>query len=94
MSRAYVTFGRGPKSPGDMFQKVKFRLTYLRQRPLFLHAILAFVTLAEALVARAHEQPWSSPHTGKRNAKQCAGTTKDNAPMQLDAAKSRKERAP
>ena len=65
MSRAYVTFGRGPKSPGDMFQKAKYRITYLRQRPPFLHAILVFVKLAEALVARAHEQPWSSPHTAK-----------------------------
>ena len=67
-----------------------FRFTYLRQRHLFLPCFLGCVAFARALVAGAHDQPWSSPHTTKKTAKQRAGTTKDRQRTQLDAAKARK----
>ena len=93
MSRAHVTLGRGPKSPGGMFQKIKFRRFVSHtcaKGAFFLPCFLGCVAFARALVAGAHDQPWSSPHTTKKTAKQRAGTTKDRQRTQLDAAKARK----
>ena len=48
MSRAHVTLGRGPKSPGGMFQKIKFRRFVSHtcaKGTFFYHAFLVVLRL-------------------------------------------------